>query len=136
MSLESVMTRDPVAIEFNRTVRDAMELLDSQKIRHLPVLLDGGLVGMLSDRSLQPVRKALLDAERWHESELKEIMLEQKLDDFVSREPIFLDVSADLASAIDTMIEFQVGAVAVTEEGTLVGIVSYVDLLKLFRAVL
>ncbi len=136
MSLESVMTRDPVAIEFTRTVRDAMDLLDSQKIRHLPVLLDGGLVGMLSDRDLQPVRKALLDADRWHEPELKKIMLEQKLDDFVSRQPVFLDVSADLASAIDTMIEFQVGAVAVTEEGRLVGIVSYVDVLKLFRAVL
>src|SRR6476659_542610 len=47
------MTEGPVTISMSATVRDAVRLLQTLEVRHLPVVdEDGTLVGMLSDRDL------------------------------------------------------------------------------------
>ncbi|GIW14115.1 MAG: inosine-5-monophosphate dehydrogenase [Tepidiforma sp.] len=43
-----VMTREPVTISPDWHVEEAMELMTSHRFRHLPVIEDGNLVGMIS----------------------------------------------------------------------------------------
>lgn len=43
-----VMTRNPVTISPEMGVEDAMALMTERRFRHLPVLHDGALVGMIS----------------------------------------------------------------------------------------
>ena len=43
-----VMTRDPLTVTPELRVEEAMELMTARRFRHLPVLQDGQLVGMLS----------------------------------------------------------------------------------------
>lgn len=43
-----VMTRNPVCIDTSWRVQQAMELMTERRFRHLPVIEDGELVGMLS----------------------------------------------------------------------------------------
>jgi CBS domain-containing protein len=43
-----IMSTDLITVEPSCTVTDAMELMTEQRVRHLPVLEDGALVGLIS----------------------------------------------------------------------------------------
>ena len=47
-AVESIMTRELVTITPDQTVKDAMTLITKHRCRHLPVLKDGQLDGILS----------------------------------------------------------------------------------------
>ncbi|MCB9898703.1 MAG: CBS domain-containing protein [Planctomycetes bacterium] len=52
MDVRSIMTPDPVTVPGEMRCDTALELMDDQDVRHLPVVDDGELVGILSDRDL------------------------------------------------------------------------------------
>jgi CBS domain-containing protein len=52
MKSSSVMTRDVVVVSPAVTVAAAERMMDRLRIRHLPVVVGGRLVGILSDRDL------------------------------------------------------------------------------------
>ena len=43
-----IMTRDPVTVGPDATVNDCMEIMTEERVRHLPVVEDGKLAGILS----------------------------------------------------------------------------------------
>ena len=47
-----MMTPNPVTVIVEESLVDAWDLLRELDIRHVPAILDGALVGMLSDRDL------------------------------------------------------------------------------------
>ena len=51
-TLEQIMTKDPAILSPSDTAGDALELMRVRSIRHLPVVDDGRVVGMLSIRDL------------------------------------------------------------------------------------
>ncbi len=111
------MTKRPVFIGENARSREAMDLLQSMEIRHLPVVNDEReIVGMLSDRDLREVRgDAALG----------------KVTDIMSSNVFSLEEEDDIEDAVELMLENKIGAVPVVDgDGALVGIISYVDLLR------
>ncbi len=50
--VSKVMTRDPITIQPNTTVGDAMKLVTAKRFRHLPVIQDGKVMGMVSSGDL------------------------------------------------------------------------------------
>lgn len=52
VSVDQVMTADPVTVTPETTVTEAMTLVSEKHLRHLPVLEDGRLIAMLSARDL------------------------------------------------------------------------------------
>ncbi|MDR6772564.1 CBS domain-containing protein [Azospirillum sp. BE72] len=50
MPVSQLMTRQPVTCAPSDSVRQALQLMDQHHIRHLPVLEDGHLVGVVSAR--------------------------------------------------------------------------------------
>ncbi len=52
MKAEDIMTADPVTIDYNATVSDAINLVKENRIHELVVIRDGKPVGMLSPRAL------------------------------------------------------------------------------------
>jgi len=125
--VQEIMTRNPYAIEANQSVREAMHRLLSLDVRHLPVLDNGVLVGMLSDRDVRGIASATLTGE-------VNDQLSAAVSDLMTSDPISVDPEADIGEVIDLMIENKVGALAVVAEDKLVGIVSYVDVLRYARA--
>lgn len=66
MALRSVsryMTPHPHAVERRTSIASARELMTRYQIRHLPVIEDGCLVGILSDRDLSVLEAGTLDDE-------------------------------------------------------------------------
>ncbi|MCB9551009.1 MAG: CBS domain-containing protein [Myxococcales bacterium] len=135
MKIRDVMTPDPVAIRSDRTIREALETLEKHHIRHLPILEDGCLTGILSDRSVAPWRQTLFDAESWHDVDLEALLLQTKVADIVERRVISVGPDEPVVAAIDALLDHHIGAVPVVDDrDELVGIVSYVDLLRAMRA--
>lgn len=113
-----IMTEDPMVIDASATVAEAIEVLASLEIRHLPVMQGNAVVGMLSDRDVNN-----LSGEAKSETRVSNVMN----TNVVSVEP-----DATLSEIAEVLIENRIGAVAVigTREDDLVGIVSYVDVLR------
>lgn len=47
-SVEEVMTRDVITVELGASIDDCMQLMTEERVRHLPVLDAGELVGIVS----------------------------------------------------------------------------------------
>jgi len=46
--VDEIMTRDPIVVGPDETVAECMRLMTAKRVRHLPVLEDGKMVGILS----------------------------------------------------------------------------------------
>jgi acetoin utilization protein AcuB len=127
MVVDEIMSKNPYFIEAKRSVREAMhELLDAD-IRHLPVVDDGNLVGILSDRDVRGISSEALTGSNVEEQ------LAQAVSQIMSGDVLLVNPETELTDAIDLMIEHKVGALPVVRDNALVGIVSYIDVLKLAR---
>lgn len=72
--LADVMTRHPVSVGVDRTVRQALAEMRDNNLRHLPVSKDGKIVGMVSMRDFVGTEIAELDFEREYIKSLWEHM--------------------------------------------------------------
>jgi CBS domain-containing protein len=63
ISIADIMTKDPDTLSPGDSARDALELMSVRNYRHLPVVEDGKVVGMVSIRDLYSAVKADLEAD-------------------------------------------------------------------------
>ncbi len=136
MSVEAIMTRTVLSVEPNTSVREAIRLIEDSDIRHLPVIEAGRVVGMLSDRDLREYRiPIMLELERYDDERDRsrvDALLDTPVSELMSSDVISVESRETIASAIEAMLRFRVGAVPVIDHFTeqLVGILSYVDVLR------
>lgn len=126
MRVREVMTENPKTLGPEATVFDALGLMAELDIRHVPIVADGALVGLISDRDLRPYARASLDdAPRARER------LRVRLGDVMSSDVLSLEEEEELDEAIAVFLDNKVGAIPVVDpEGTLTGIVSVLDVLR------
>jgi acetoin utilization protein AcuB len=125
-----IMTTTPVTVDTTSTVRRAVELLQLLDIRHLPVVNDESeLVGMISDRDLRALSLPYFVGSE-HVGDLR-AALNAPVATLMNGDVLSVDAEADASDVVDLMLDHKVGAVPVTDaEGTLVGIISYIDILR------
>ena len=136
MTIEEIMTANPASIAARSPVRAAIWLMRDQDIRHVPVIDDGELVGMISDRD---VRSYLLPALVEFETPVAtQDLLRLPVSELMKTDVVTVSTESDVRDVIDLMLEQKVGAIPVVDDvtNTLEGIVSYVDILRAARAVL
>jgi acetoin utilization protein AcuB len=118
------MTRDVAALSPQATAAEALGLCRERRIRHLPVLEEGRLVGIVSDRDLRSAAPALGDPER--ASALEEIGISEVMTrDVVTAAP---DDSIEVAA--NRMREKRIGCLPVIESGALVGVITSSDVME------
>ena len=129
---EDVMTKDPTTIDVNASAGEAIEALQSIDARHLPVVdRQGELVGMVSDRDLGSWARQFSEGEDARRS--IETLSTVGVADIMSSDPVSVDADADVDEIVETMLYRKVGALPVVDDqNRVVGIVSYVDLLRVF----
>ena len=136
MTVEEIMTENVKTVRDTDSLGEAFELLAELDIRHLPVVRDDEVVGMLSDRDLRALGfNTVNDVESMDELRAA---LEGPVSNLMSGNVLTVGRSTDVVDVVDLMVTEKVGAVPVVDEGTsnLVGIVSYVDVLKAAREAL
>jgi acetoin utilization protein AcuB len=133
MIVNDIMTRNPRVVSVTSNVRHALKVLAEADVRHLPVVDDDELVGIISDRDLRELGTEALDG-----GETVRRTLAQPASSVMSAGVVTVYPESDVSEAVDLMIEHRIGALPVVEaDGTkLVGIVSYVDVLRAARDLL
>jgi len=129
MKVVDVMTRDPLTVSPTETVGKADELMSENNIRQIPVVNGREVVGIVTDRDI----RAFLSEALTGDSDTREKALRTPIRDIMTTEPLFLDPDDELQDAVEILVEEKFGAIPVVDEAEgLVGIVSYVDVLRCF----
>ena len=125
-----LMTTDPAALSPTATLREAVEIMHRLDIRHLPVVnADRELVGMLSDRDLRALTIPYFVG--GEDAGYVRRAMDAQVSSLMTSDVLSVEAEADLAEVVDLMLDHKIGAVPVTDAGgVLVGIVSYMDVLR------
>lgn len=131
LSVEQIMTEEVATASEETTLASALELMQDNNIRHLPVVRGGRLVGMLTDRDLRGLGLGLVvDMESLDKLEAR---LGAPVGTVMSTNLLTVSRITDVVEVVDLLLGERVGAVPVTDGEDLVGIVSYVDVLRAWR---
>ena len=129
-TVSQFMTPDPICAKLTSSVREVSDLLAQNDIRHLPILDNGRLVAMISDRDMRAITG-------WYLSEPPEGTTRPYMcvADFCDSDVISIAPEEDIVEAIDLMVNHKIGALPVVDARSqkLVGIVSYIDVLRELR---
>lgn len=121
------MVRDPLTISPRATMAEAKAALEAHRIRHLPIVDAGHLVGMLSDRDVLLASMPRPRREANHPDALLQLV---RVEQVMTREPVTVAPDAPIEEAARLMLDRRFGALPVVEGEKLVGIISQGDLLK------
>lgn len=125
-----LMTEDPVTITPDQPLRQAVDLLRQHRIRHLPVVYDGHLVGILTDRDIKRATPSLLSG--GGQAEYDRVFDTTKVSQVMTREPLTIRPDASLKHALEILVHKKIGALPVVDHGKVVGIVTEIDFLREF----
>ncbi len=109
--ISKYMTTTPDAINFDSTIVEAMNVMEKHKIRHLPVIKDKALYGILSDRDV----KSILAFAGTNPRTIK-------VGEICSDMPYLTKPDALLHEVAAEMAEKKFGSALVVDNGKLVGI--------------
>jgi acetoin utilization protein AcuB len=117
--VQKFMTYQPQTINIDQTLQHAQSVMRDLKIRHLPVLKGGKLVGMLTDRDI----KLVLSFEHPDAVNLK-------VGEACSEEPYTTSPNAPLNDVVTHMAEKKYGSAIVMDNDKVVGIFTDVDAMR------
>jgi acetoin utilization protein AcuB len=118
------MTREVVTLSPQTTAAEALALCREKGIRHLPVMEEGRLAGIVSDRDLRSATPALGDPAR-AEALQKVLVRGVMVRDVLATHP-----EDPIEQAANTMREKKIGCLPVLEAGELVGILTTSDVME------
>ena len=118
------MTREVVTLSPQTTAGEALALCREMRIRHLPVVEDGALVGIVSDRDLRSATPALGDPAR------AEALGMIQVHEVMARDVTTALPDDPVEEAANAMRERKIGCLPVVEDGALVGIISSSDVME------
>jgi acetoin utilization protein AcuB len=137
MLIETWMTRRVQAVKPLDSIQHARELMESHRINQLPVLVDGRLVGIITDRDLRDAYPSVFDSPRRRkhhavdpEAEPASITVETVMTPHV----VTLEPKDAVVEAARRMRRERIGAIPIAEKGKLVGIITRSDVLDAFAA--
>lgn len=136
MNTREMMTPNPITVSPKATLAEAWDLMREMEIRHVPVVEGGALVGMLSDRDLARLDLTRVLAVEGAGALRRE--LSAPIADVMSGDVIEVEPETGLDEVLDLLIEHKVGALPVVEPDSreVVGILSYIDVLRALRELL
>lgn len=136
MTASDLMTADPTTVTPQASVAEALDLMRELEVRHVPVVENGALVGMLSDRDLARFDNARLLLVEGAETLRQE--LATPVVTVMSTDVIAVNPETELEEIVELLVEHRIGAVPVIRSNTreVVGIVSYIDVLRALQNLL
>ncbi|HEX9764709.1 MAG TPA: CBS domain-containing protein, partial [Candidatus Acidoferrales bacterium] len=133
--VREIMTSNITTIEPDAKLLDAVLIIRSSGFRHLPVVKDGKLVGLLSDRDVQRAAPSMFGEVT--PEEYNRIFETTPVARVMVKEPQTATPDMSVAEAVGIMHQNKYGALPVVDAGgKLAGILTTTDLLGLLNRVL
>ncbi len=129
MFVSKRMTPNPVTIPPTMTVSEATNLMKSSKFRRVPVVDNGKLVGIVTDRDLRAVAPS--PATTLSVFEINHLLAKMLVKEIMKSPVITIDVDATIEEAALLMYTHKIGGlVAVDAAGAVAGIITETDIFK------
>jgi acetoin utilization protein AcuB len=119
LSIRKYMTHAPLTIGQEQTLNVAHEVMRENRVRHLPVLEGGKLVGVLSQRDLHLI-ETLRDVDP----------TKTTVDEAMTGDVYVTGPDAGLDEVASKMAEHKYGSAVVVERGKVIGVFTTIDALN------
>ncbi len=130
MLVQDIMQRGVVVLSPGTRLAEAMHLLQRRGVRHLPVLDQGRLVGIISDRDLKgAIASAVLSKSG---PAIMSFLDRLTAAEVMTRDVVTIAPMFPVEEAARLMVTKKISALPVTEGERLVGILTETDVLHLF----
>ena len=124
------MSRPVISVSPDAPINEVLIMFRKEHIRRAPVIKNGKLVGIISERDLlnaSPSSATSLSV--W---ELNYLISKVTVKDVMSKKVISIDTDTPIEEAARIMADKKIGGLPVTSAGTVVGIITETDLFKIF----
>lgn len=132
MLVRDLMTPDPITVTPECSVAEALIMMEQSRIRHLLVVTDGFLVGIVTDRDIRlnlPSPATSLSV--W---EVNYLLRQLTVQQVMTKRVVTTDPDISVREAARVLLERKIGALPVLEGRRLVGILTETDVLRGFVA--
>jgi len=132
LSVNDLMTAIPYTVVADTPLRHVIELMKTEGCRQLPVLADGILVGIVTDRDIRLVMNSPMVLHgHWQDEELLDRVT---AGDCMTANPMTVEPDTPAYQAARMLSIYKFGALPVVDDGVLVGIITVTDYLDNFAA--
>ncbi len=131
MLIQDWMAKDVMTVDENTSLMRATRIMKENRIRRLPVVSHGKLIGIITDRDVKdasPSKTTSLDIH-----ELYYLLSEMKVKDVMTNTPFTLSGKETLEKAALIMLNSRISGLPVIDDGGhLIGLLSETDVLRGF----
>ena len=129
--VKDIMTKEVITLVLDDSLELAEKLFDKYRIRHIPVVKDRKLIGMVSKTDL--LRISFLDSLSDSESTIDEAIYEMfKVEQIMIKNVQTLSSNISIKEVTEFFISKEFHAFPVVENEILIGIITTTDLLKFY----
>lgn len=128
MKVSDVMSTRVVSVEMDDRLTIVKEILDSVPFRHLLVVEDEQLRGVISDRDMLRCLSPFIGTDA--ESARDKKTIDQRAHQVMTRSPITINSELLIVDALQMMLEHSIGCLPVIDNDKIMGIFTIYDGLK------
>jgi acetoin utilization protein AcuB len=125
------MSTNIEVVDRNDNLRAVEERMATKKLRHLPVLEQGEVVGLVTQRDL--FKAAQSSAMGYGEKAQQAYLQSVRVKEIMTYPVVTISPDTSVAAAADMMITKGIGCLPVVENQQLIGMVTKTDLLRCLR---
>ena len=132
MQVKEMMSTAVEGVERNDDLSQVEALMAAKKLRHVPVVENGDLVAVVSQRDLF---KAMMSSTMGYGEKTQKAYLHSvRVKEIMSYPAITVTPDASVSEAAELIVQKGIGCLPVVEDSRLVGIVTKTDLLRCLRS--
>ena len=126
--VRTIMQEKIVTISAGESLSTVEDIMRLGRVRHMPVVSGGRLVGVVSERDL--LRSSLSSLSSHRIAERKAFLYAIEIGRVMSQPPIVIAPDATIRQAAQLMAENKIGCLPVVEGEGLIGLVTETDMLR------
>ena len=132
MDVREIMATDIESVDRNDTLLTVEERMATKQLRHLPVLEQGDLVGIVTQRDL--FKAAMSSAMGYGEKAQQAYLRSVRVKEIMTYPVVTISPDTSLAAAAEMIITKGIGCLPVVDGTTLVGMITKTNLLRCLKA--
>lgn len=129
MLVKERMSKPVISVAPDVPILDALNLMQREHIRRMPVIKEGKMVGIVSDKDL--LNAAPSDATTLSVWEINYLVSKIKVGDVMTREVRTVEEDTPIEEAARIMADNKIGGLPVMRDGKVVGLITETDLFKI-----
>jgi len=135
MYIKKHMTANPITIDKDISMVKAATVMKEAGIRRLPVVRDGELIGMVTDRDLRSAGPSQVvsfdEQERKLFPDLYDLLQKIKVGEIMKTDVISITLDQSVVKAADTMLKHRISGLPVLDsQNKLIGIITQSDVFR------